>query len=157
MIQRIYAALGRFVHWALTPAIIVASRNSVRVRALVITPEKEILLVRTWLGYQQWSLPGGGIARREDAAQAASREVAEETGIRVPVEAFQPLGKFSNSDSASPFTVNCQQAVIAKQGPRLGWYRRHEVLEVTWFNLDSLPSPRSKNVDRALTLLQHKQ
>lgn len=157
MISRVYAAFGRFVHKILAPAIILFSRRSVRVRALVATPEEEVLLVRTWLGYQRWSLPGGGIAHRENPAQAASREVAEEAGVHVSAQAFARLGTFPNSDSVSPFTVDCQYAVIAKQTPHLAWYRRHEVLEVGWFPLNNLPTERSKNVDRAIQLLAEAQ
>jgi 8-oxo-dGTP pyrophosphatase MutT (NUDIX family) len=57
-------------------------RNSAR--ALLVTPEREILLVR-WsaraLGRSFWITPGGGVEPGESEREAAAREVAEETGL----------------------------------------------------------------------------
>lgn len=53
--------------------------TEVGVRALVIRGD-ELLLVRHRGGRRPWSLPGGGIHRGETLAEAAVREVREESG-----------------------------------------------------------------------------
>jgi 8-oxo-dGTP pyrophosphatase MutT (NUDIX family) len=53
-------------------------------RALLVTPAREILLVRYFaqaLGRRFWITPGGGIEAGETEREAALREVAEETGF----------------------------------------------------------------------------
>ena len=53
-------------------------------RALLVTPEREILLLR-WsaraIGRSFWITPGGGIEAGESEREAVAREVAEETGL----------------------------------------------------------------------------
>ncbi len=53
-------------------------------RALLVTPEREILLVRfavPAIGRHFWITPGGGIEPGESEREAVAREVAEETGL----------------------------------------------------------------------------
>ena len=42
--------------------------------------EGRLMLVRHTYGPDNWALPGGGIGRGEDPAEAAQRELREETG-----------------------------------------------------------------------------
>ena len=53
-------------------------------RALLVTPEHEILLVR-WaaqaIGRSFWITPGGGVEPGESEREAVAREIAEETGL----------------------------------------------------------------------------
>lgn len=151
MLKRSYAALGRLAHRTLGPFLkFYIGAGHVRVRALLITKDQEILLVRSWLGHQHWTLPGGGIRRGENPALAARREVLEETGIRV--DDLQEIGTFINADSRAPFTVQCFLAVIDKQDFYTGISHRLEMLDVGWFHLKKLPNPHSPTLDRALQL-----
>jgi 8-oxo-dGTP pyrophosphatase MutT (NUDIX family) len=54
-------------------------------RALLVTPERELLLMR-WtaqpIGRSYWITPGGGVEAGESEREAAAREIAEETGLR---------------------------------------------------------------------------
>lgn len=55
-------------------------------RALVVSPEREVLLMRVhfpWRRAETWIAPGGGIRRGESAADALVREIHEETGRRI--------------------------------------------------------------------------
>ncbi|GAC1391525.1 MAG: hypothetical protein NVSMB46_04370 [Candidatus Saccharimonadales bacterium] len=52
------------------------------------------MLVKGWLGRQQWGLPGGGIHRRENTILSAIREVHEETGISVRKADMAFVGSF---------------------------------------------------------------
>jgi len=52
-------------------------------RAILLTPQHEVLLIRTrlpWVENDIWMLPGGGIENDEDVNAAIVREVYEETG-----------------------------------------------------------------------------
>lgn len=149
---QVYTFVGRTANRLLKPLFVKLTGGSTRVRALVVTDTQEVLLVRSWLGYQQWGLPGGGIKSTEPVTTAASREVFEETGVIVPPSKFVQLGSFTNNDSTAPFTVTCLSAVSEKRPTHVVWYRRHEILDATWWPLAALPPDRSKNVDEALRL-----
>jgi len=151
----LYTLVGRTANRLLRPVFVKLTGGSTRVRALIVSDTQEVLLVRSWLGYQQWGLPGGGIKPAEPAATAASREVFEETGVIVPPSKFALLGSFTNNDSTAPFTVTCLMAASEKRPTHVVWYRRHEILAAAWFPLAALPPDRSKNVDEALRLAGH--
>ncbi|MDF3606969.1 NUDIX domain-containing protein [Paracoccus sp. DMF-8] len=58
------------------------------VRAILLTPEARVLLMRIAVqGRCFWIAPGGGIQARETAAQALHRELSEELGLEP-----RPLG-----------------------------------------------------------------
>jgi len=64
-------------------------------RLLVIDPADRLLLVRCHdpvapVQGEWWEVPGGGVDPGEDTVTAALREVAEETGVRVPRGAVLP-------------------------------------------------------------------
>lgn len=139
-------------HHAASPVLRVYRKGKHRVRTLITNDKDEILLVRSWFGYQQWSLPGGGIRRGEKPRTAAVRETFEETGVTIDERHCKPLGEFENGDSHAPFTVDCFITQIEKQPAHIAARRRLELLDVAWFSMKHLPSKRSKTVDRALKL-----
>lgn len=121
---------------------------------LIVNDKKEVLLVKSWLGRQRWTLPGGGIKRRETPQEAGVREVYEETGLRLVRDQLEMLGTFLSSDTAAPFTIACLKAHVAKRPPQLARHRRLEMLDAAWFPLDHLPAQHSKTVDKALELMK---
>jgi 8-oxo-dGTP pyrophosphatase MutT (NUDIX family) len=149
--KHLYASLGRLAYKTVKPFLkVYVTPKHHRVRVLLLNEQDEVLLVRSWLGHQRWSLPGGGIRRPESPRQAAIREVAEETGISL--KAVEQLGSFPNPYPESPYTVACFVAVIPKQEPLLARHRRLEVLDIGWFPLKRLPTNYSPTVDLALAL-----
>lgn len=57
------------------------------VRVIIPDEEGKILMVRqTHEGKDIWMVPGGGIEEGENAAEAAVREVLEETGLKVRIK-----------------------------------------------------------------------
>lgn len=52
------------------------------VRALIVDPDEQVLLVRfEFPGATVWGLPGGGVETEEDPVVALQRELAEELGL----------------------------------------------------------------------------
>jgi len=152
-IKRTYAALGRLSHKALTPFLkLVMNEKHVRVRVVITNEEKEVLLVRSWLGHQRWSLPGGGIKSTETPAEAAAREVHEETGLRIAHDQLREIGVFPTEGAKYTYTVACYGIEIAKREPRISRHRQLEVLDMAWFPVTKLPAEISPNVEKALAL-----
>lgn len=151
----LYAPLGRAAHMFATPFLRVYFVGRNRVRVVVLNERQEILLVRSWFGHQRWSLPGGGIRRREPPIEAAIRETFEETGVRIAPDHIKPLGQFKNGDSNAPFTVDCYTAHVSSQPAYIAARQRLEMLDVSWFPLAALPETRSTTVDNALKLAPH--
>ncbi|HSE60718.1 MAG TPA: NUDIX hydrolase [Candidatus Saccharimonadales bacterium] len=147
----LYASLGRIAYGAVKPLLkVYVTPKHHRVRVVILNDQNEILLVRSWLGHQRWSLPGGGMRRLETPRQAALREVLEETGLAL--RDVEQLGTFTNPYPDSRYTVACFMTTIPKQEPLLARYRRLEVLDIGWFPLDKLPKNYSLTVDAALAL-----
>lgn len=153
-IKHTYAAFGRLSHKALTPFLkLYMNEQHVRVRVLIVNEEKEVLLVRNWLGHQMWTLPGGGIKRGETPDEAAAREVHEETGLRVPASALAELGYFPNDANAKyTYTTACYTTEVAKREPHVASYRKLEMLDMAWFPMSNLPKDVSSTVVKALEL-----
>ncbi len=104
----------------------------------------EVLLVRPSYGKRLWQWPGGGVDQHEDVVEAASREVTEETGLRV--EGVRSLGE------ARKFLYGATNVVHIFAGFAQGRPRsdEREIVEAGWFPLDRLPNRRSIYVDEYL-------
>lgn len=153
MLREGYARLGRIAYKAVSPFMRLYMTNKhLRVRILIMNELGEVLLVRSWLGHQSWSLPGGGIRRREAPVAAAARELAEETGLQLPPHKIKELGTFVNPYKTAPFTIACFMAEVKKQEPELARHRRLEVLDTAWFPMGALPADCSPTVKKALAL-----
>ena len=153
MLREGYAQLGRITYKAMTPLLrFYMTDKHHRVRVLLFNEFDEILLVRSWLGHQLWSLPGGGIQRQETPMQAAVRELKEETGLIVRSHQIEELGSFLNPYSAAPFTISCFTGLAKKQEPIATQRSKLEVLDAGWFALHKLPTDYSPTIDKALAL-----
>lgn len=115
------------------------------VRAIAIDGESRVLLVRHTYT-PGWHLPGGGVDVGETAADAASRELLEETNIT----ATGPLtlhGVFLNRHAARRDHVVCYRVPLFAVGtppPTL------EIAAVAWFALDALPAETTPATRRRL-------
>lgn len=153
MLREGYAQLGRIAYKAVSPFMrLYMTQKHLRVRILLVNEFNEVLLVRSWLGHQSWSLPGGGIRRNETPLHAATRELQEETGIVLHANTIKELGSFTNPYKTAPFTIACFVAKTTKQEPSLALHRRLEVLDTSWFAIDHLPHNLSPTVKKALAL-----
>jgi 8-oxo-dGTP diphosphatase len=153
-VKRGYAKLGRIAHKTASPFLRAAySEKHVRVRVLICNEDGEMLLTRSWFGHQKWSLPGGGIKRNETPAEAAVREVHEETGIRLAIEDLHELGTFPYPDEKRKYNIACYKVDMPKRPPKVAHHRRLETLDVSWFPVANPPRERSLIVDMAVALV----
>ena len=72
--------------------------------ALLIAPDGRTLLVRK-AGTTAFMQPGGKIEPEETSEQALVREIREELGIDVHVDALTPLGRFAAEAANEPDAV----------------------------------------------------
>ena len=127
------------------------AKNPTRVRLTVSAVARrdggngEILLIKR-ADNAHWGLPGGHVEPGESVAQAAVREVLEETGFAIEVDRL--IGVYSEPDQqtvqsssgeCSQFVNLCFDArVIEELGPPS---TPHETLDLGFFAVDALPEP----------------
>ena len=80
----------------------------------VVARAKEVLLAR-WTGPRgpEWTLPGGGLDFGEDPADAAVREVREETGYSVRLDGLLFVNSFRRVLPDAPVDFHAIQIVYA--------------------------------------------
>jgi 8-oxo-dGTP pyrophosphatase MutT (NUDIX family) len=84
--------------------------------AIVFDGQERVLLVHhNKLG--RWLYPGGHVEPNEDPAEAAQREVLEETGIRTAVVGEAPFSHPAVVTHAAPFTIMEMDVADATVGP----------------------------------------
>jgi 8-oxo-dGTP pyrophosphatase MutT (NUDIX family) len=110
--------------------------------------KEELLLVRNWGGKRQWSLPGGGVKRKERPLEAAKRELYEEVGLNVPLQKFDYVSTFFYQYEAPIFVVT-----VAKDDLPIKPHNPREITDQRWFPSKELPSDLSPLVSIALKYL----
>ncbi len=120
-----------------------------RVSAYGIVVDRERILLAHWreAGRSGWTLPGGGLQPGEHPADAAVREVAEETGYRVRIEQLLGIDSLvvpaAERLSARPEPLHALRIVyrarvldgelrdeLAGSTDRAGWFTASEVDEL---------------------------
>jgi 8-oxo-dGTP diphosphatase len=103
---------------------------------VVIATPRGIVLVRRANPPHGWALPGGFIDEWEPAEVAALREVREETGLTITLDAL--LGVYSDPKRDPRHHTLAVVYTAASEGIPVGG---DDALEARCFPLDSLPSP----------------
>ena len=96
----VIARTGRDWYWALRRPHLYG------VRTVVVAPDNSVLLVRHRAGPYAWVPPGGGVGRTEAIADAAAREIEEESGVSVAPASFSYHGRFDHHHQDLPNTVD---------------------------------------------------
>jgi ADP-ribose pyrophosphatase YjhB (NUDIX family) len=134
------------------PVTAVILHRSSRVRVVIISGD-EILLVRSYIGHQKWSLPGGGIHTNEPAPMAAARELHEETGLNLPSEQFKLIGEGRLNAGFPGAYADAQYFSLELSQPSKPVIRRPlEVIEAAWWPIKKLPKRVSATVLYGLEL-----
>jgi 8-oxo-dGTP diphosphatase len=98
-----------------------------RVAAYVVVGRADDVLLARWTGPRgpEWTLPGGGLDFGEDPADAAVREVREETGYAVRLDRLLFVNSFRRVLPDAPIDFHAIQIVYA--GTVIGGDLCHEV------------------------------
>jgi 8-oxo-dGTP pyrophosphatase MutT (NUDIX family) len=148
--MRLYELLGRL----LSPAILFFLRvlsyfhKTVRVRVLIRNEQDEILLVKNWIGKNEWEMPGGGVGRGEMPLHAAIREVHEETGIHLEPTDLRQIATYLGR-----YETNVFVATIGLRRSKMMKRRKLEITAMEWQKRESLPAPLAWNVPQTLLKL----
>lgn len=135
--------------------------KELRVAAYAICIDDGKILLARWVGpsgERHWTLPGGGIDHAEDPVDAAIREVEEETGYRIAVEALLGMDTVRRRFPRGPGReADFHGLRIVYEGRILGGTLRHEIGGSTdlaaWVDLDRVAAlDRSDVVDAGLAL-----
>lgn len=154
--KEFFYLLARILHFASYPLIGLVLHKSSRVRIAVLC-DGQILLHKSLLGKQRWSLPGGGVARGETSEAAAVRELHEETGITVLAEKLQYIGerKLPVNSRWPKYNVKFYSFSIPKiVEPQI--VRSYEVIAVAWFDYENLPKQLGESAQVGLELMKLK-
>lgn len=136
------------LHWIWAGLRSLLKRPLVAVSLVATLPNGELVLIQRQ-DDGGWSLPGGLIDRGESLAEAAARELREETGLEL-VSVQRLVGVYSAADRDPRIHAICIALAVTVQGqPQVG--DREEVRSIASFPPDQLPTgPYSHDHERQL-------
>ena len=124
----------------------VARPNVYGAKAVVIDPQRRVLLVRHSYTRDAWMLPGGGVKPAEDAAAAVLREIAEETGVAARAPRLH--GQFLDTRQGARNHISLFVCDADGEPPRVDG---GEIVEARWFPMDALPPDIALATGRRVT------
>ena len=128
--------MGRSWQWFKTVLGIIFRHPITGTSIIPILPDGQIVLVRR-RDTGQWSLPGGIVDWGEDISSTVSRELAEETGLKL-ISICRLVGVYSSPDRDPRMHSICVGVEAKVQGD-FQVQDTSEILEVQAFSLDVLP------------------
>ncbi|HSP27960.1 MAG TPA: NUDIX domain-containing protein [Ilumatobacteraceae bacterium] len=126
------------------------------VRALLVTPDQHILLVRfEFPDATVWSLPGGGIDPGESHLDALRRELIEEVGLHEPVVGTHVWNREHITPHDDGLWDGQQDRYFLVEAherfdpvPALSWeqLRQERLHELRWWHLDEIETSTTDGV-----------
>ncbi len=145
--KKIWAWLGKIIYrvgGVVALPIFLNSSRRTRI-ALIDKKSNAVLLVRVWIGAQDWTLPGGGIHRSEDKYISALREIKEEVGYSLKKSDLNYVGEIMIEEYMATFTGHVFYAYVDRFKPLP---RKFEIMDAKWFKLNRLPkNHRSETIE----------
>lgn len=131
----LWLLVGRALFWLSWPVQWAYLRIGKRTRVVVVA-EGKILMLKGWIGFGEWGLPGGGVHRKEDPKMGAVREVYEETGVWLKPEQLHKLKTFT----ATPYGLRFRCVSFYVELPKMPVFRESnlEIAEVAWFTPEEI-------------------
>lgn len=148
LISNSWKWIGKTAHNTIGKVIIpVVINNTHRTRIVVVAGDK-VLLTHTWISKGKWNVAGGGIKKSETAEQGAIRELREETGYKLKDgQKLTKLGDDKFVDGRVYYWLHLYYIEVDEFAVKTHW---PEIAAIGWFDIDDLPTPLSKDAERAI-------
>jgi 8-oxo-dGTP diphosphatase len=130
--MKLHKILGPPIFWLSYPIAYLYLRVGIRTRVLIIVDDA-ILLQKSWLGLDEWGLPGGGVHHGEASLAGAQREVHEETDIQLSAKQLEFMYRDQAQVRGLTFRFDCYSAQLAKRPTQARPMR--EIAELAWVPL----------------------
>ncbi len=117
-------------------------RPNTRGTKCLLENNNSFLLVRLNYAHRKWTLPGGGVNKKETFKDAAIRETKEEVGIDIVNPTL--IGTYTRDIEYKKDTVEVYHANTETTDFYLDPV---EIKEAKWFSRDSLPQDRQQSID----------
>ena len=128
--------LGRLVYLLIQPALFFFVHSD---RAYVVffdAKSREVLLVKNWLSWRAWSLPGGGLCPGEKHLEAAIREIQEEVNLNLKPQTLEQLCIL---EGANRFQRGRRIYYLCYLTKRTITHNQRELLAAQWYPLNKPP------------------
>jgi len=151
--RRLLERIGVIVFFLAWPAFLIYLKRSERTRIIIANGNK-VLVTHNWISDGTWSLPGGGLHKKEPIIQGAQRELYEETGIRVEQAQLRYLGRQTYRKYGHSFVFHTFIARdVDSSSVRL---QKHEISRTAWLTPAELTDQNTaQDALKALDLWLH--
>jgi 8-oxo-dGTP diphosphatase len=105
-----------------------------KIKAYCIIEKVEKILLSKDIGATRWSLPGGGVKNSELVKDAATREVAEETGHQVKLTSLVCLQEYVKEDGQHVLRFYFSAEIIGGMENN----QKDEIGELNWISKDKV-------------------
>lgn len=139
---RLWNLVGRVAYYISLPLVSLVIRFTSRTR-IIVEFEGQILVVKGWLGDNRWVLPGGGLHKNEQPENGATRELLEETGVKI---AESKLKKISEGTSKKGITKYHYQLYYVRLNEKPATKKqKFEIIDIDWISIEDISSSNSSN------------